>query len=47
MSFGFWPMGFCEIKKLSNESSRLCPFGHRTGDFIEVGDTPFGPIADQ
>ena len=27
--------------------SALLPSGYRTGNFIEIGDAPFGPIADQ
>src|SRR3974390_711648 len=29
------------------EKPRLCPFGHGAGDLLEIGDAPFGTIANQ
>jgi hypothetical protein len=44
LNAGYWIV----LLKIAPLSSVLPLFlGHRTGDFIEIGDTPFGSIADQ
>jgi hypothetical protein len=35
------------IQKTPAEYPRLCPFGHRTSDFFEIGDAPFGSVTHQ